>query len=156
MNANCPWQTEKIIHHTQRVLKSYEHWVGQSLFSVSGSLEEQANALFKAPFVVVSHGTEADPIFNYANQQALALWEMDWATFTQIPSRESAEPIAQSERDQLLVQARSKGYIDNYRGIRISSTGRRFWIENAILWTVLNEESQPCGQAATFSTWTFI
>jgi hypothetical protein len=156
MSANCPWQAEKIIHHTQRILKSYEHWVGQPLFSVSGSLEEQAAALFKAPFVVVSHGAEADPIFNYGNEQALRLWEMDWNTFTQIPSRQCVEQTAETDRDQLLADAKTKGYIDNYRGIRISSTGKRFWIENVVLWTVFDEASQPCGQAATFPTWTFI
>ena len=146
-----PWENPTIIQHAQRLITSYQHWVSQPLID-----SPYPQALFEAPFVVVSHGTEPDPIFNYANQQALDLWEMDWATFTQLPSRNSAEPISQAERSRLLLEAKTKGYINNYRGIRISRTGRRFWIENAIIWTVLDEQNQPCGQAATFSSWNFI
>jgi hypothetical protein len=144
------------LQHTQRLIRSYQHWTHEPLIQPIGSLEDQAKALFEALFVVVSHGTESDPIFNYGNQQALMLWEVDWETFTTMPSRQSAEPMNQRDRAQFLAQAKAKGYIDNYRGIRISSTGKRFWIEDVMLWTVLDEADQPCGQAATFSTWKFI
>lgn len=137
------------IQQAQRLITSFQHWTGKPLI-------ETPEALFEAPFVVVSHGTESDPIFNYANRQALDLWEMDWDTFTQLPSRYSAEPISQEERSRLLAQAKAQGYISDYRGVRISSTGKRFWIEDVILWTVLDELNQPCGQAATFSSWKFI
>lgn len=137
------------IQQAQRLITSFQHWTGKPLI-------ETPEALFEAPFVVVSHGTEPDPIFNYANQQALDLWEMDWDTFTQLPSRYSAEPISQEERSRLLAQAKAQGYISDYRGVRISSTGKRFWIEDVILWTVLDELNYPCGQAATFSSWKFI
>lgn len=137
------------IQQAQRLITSFQHWTGKPLI-------ETPEALFEAPFVVVSHGTEPDPIFNYANRQALDLWEMDWDTFTQLPSRYSAEPISQEERSRLLAQAKAQGYISDYRGVRISSTGKRFWIEDVILWTVLDELDQPCGQAATFSSWKFI
>lgn len=149
--SEFPWQQPAIIQHTQRLIKSYHHWVGKPLIN---TLDSQA--LFEAPFVVVSHGTQSDPIFNYANHQALTLWEMDWETFTQTPSRKSAEPISQEERSRLLAEGKAKGYISDYRGVRISSQGKRFWIENVILWTVLDESNQPCGQAATFSSWKFI
>jgi hypothetical protein len=149
------WSQDVILRHSQRLLKSYQRWLGQPLLPF-GSVEQQAQALYEAPFVVVSHGVEADPILNYGNQQALDLWEMDWQTLTQTPSRLTAEPINQRDRAKLLAQAKEKGYIDHYRSIRISSTGRRFWIENVTLWTVLDETNQPCGQAATFATWTFI
>jgi hypothetical protein len=36
-----------------------------------------AQFLFEAPFVVVSHGIEANPILNYGNKKALTLWELD-------------------------------------------------------------------------------
>lgn len=137
------------LKQAQRLMRSFEHWTGKPLI-------EAPESLFEAPFVVVSHGTEPDPIFNYANRQALMLWEMDWETFTQMPSRKSAEPISQEERSRLLAQAKAQGYINDYRGVRISSTGKRFWIEDVILWTVLDELDQPCGQAATFSSWTFL
>jgi len=141
------------VNQTQRLLASYRHWVGRELIERSRDPEEEARRLFEAPFVVVSGGAEADQILNYGNRTALDLWRMDWATFTRTPSRETAEPMHREERARLLERVRQFGYIDDYRGIRISSTGERFWIEGATVWNVMDENGGYAGQAATFSTW---
>lgn len=151
-----PWKHPAIIEHNQRLIQSFIRWTGRSLLPLEGTPEEIAHALFEAPFVVVSHGTEADPILNYGNRKALQLWEMDWDQFTQTPSRLTAEPMAQPERDRLLTRAKASGYIDDYQGIRISSTGRRFLIQNVVLWNVIDEQNHPCGQAATFCEWEWL
>jgi hypothetical protein len=149
-------QQEFIRDHTQRLLYSFHHWTGKCLLTQDGDQDAIAQALFEAPFVVISHGTEADPILNYGNQQALQLWQMEWEQFIQTPSRLTAEPMEQAERDRLLQQARTNGFINNYQGIRISSTGQRFSIHNVILWDVLDENGTRSGQAATFADWTFL
>lgn len=148
-----PWQREIILFHSQRLVQSFNHWTGQPLISVAGSPGEIAQALFEAPFVVLSHGLEADPILNYGNQMALTLWQMDWAQFTQMPSRLTAEPIERVERDRLLTTAATQGYISNYTGVRISQTGQRFLIENAIIWNIVDDANQHYGQAAMFNHW---
>lgn len=159
-----PWKNPQVIQHSQRLLNSFQHWTGRSLLNdsilerstnLSTRSEALAQNLFEAPFVVVSHGIEADPIFNYANQQALTLWELDWQSFTRMLSRQSAAPMEQEAREKLLAEAKREGYIQNHQGIRTSSTGKQFWIENVILWNVLDEQQQLCGQAATFSQWQF-
>ena len=144
-----PWQQQAIISHSQRLLHSFQHWTGRSLLDVNGSSVEIAQALFEAPFVLVSHGTEPDPIFNYGNRKALELWEFSWEDFTQMPSRKCVEPVTQEERDRLLAEAATKGF-SYFSGIRITSTGQRFHIEDGILWNVLDEQRR-CGQAAVFS-----
>jgi hypothetical protein len=153
LKAQFPWRHPATIQHTQRLLTSFHHWTGFSLLDCPGTPETLAQKLFEAPFVVVSHGTQSNPILNYGNQTALNLWEMDWQQFTQTPSRLTAEPIEQADRDRLLQRAREKGYIDDYEGVRISRTGQRFYIRNVILWGVLDEVGNPCGQAATFNQW---
>jgi len=150
-----PWQQEAIARHSQRLLHSYQHWTGTSLLNVSGTSEEIAQALFEAPFVLVSHGTQADPIFNYGNRKALQLWELTWEEFTKMPSRKSAEKIVQEERDRLLAEAASKGF-SNFSGVRITSTGKRFQIEDGILWNLIDEQNQRCGQASVLSKYKFI
>lgn len=114
-----------------------------------------AQKLFEASFVLVAHGTESDPIFNYGNRKALELWRLDWEAFTNLPSRCSAEPVEQKERERMLAGAKNQGLIDNFQGIRISSTGERFLIEDGIIWNVLDEEQRLCAQAATFKRWTY-
>jgi hypothetical protein len=137
-----------------RLLSSYRRWTGRDLIPASDSPEERARRLFHAPFVVISHGTEDDPVLNYGNQAALTLWEMSWEEFTKMPSRLTAEPLEQSERARLLNEVSMKGFMDGYQGVRISKTGRRFRVEKAIVWNLLDEQDRYCGQAATFSRWT--
>lgn len=141
------------IRHTQRMLDSYARWLGAELSPRVGTPAEQALALFEAPFVVVSHDTSPDPVLNYGNRTALGLWEMDVETLRQTPSRLTAEPLHREERARLMERTTREGFVDDYQGIRISRTGRRFRIERAIVWNLLDEQGTYCGQAATFSAW---
>jgi hypothetical protein len=144
------------IKQTERLLQSFKHWTGRDLLIPADSANRLAEQLFHAPFVVVSHGVEDDPILNYGNGTALALWEMPWEEFTRTPSRLTAEPISREERARLLSEVTQKGFIDNYKGVRISRTGRRFLIEQALVWNLLDEENHYCGQAATFWRWSYL
>ena len=145
--------TTSLIKHSQHLLNSFKTLAGHELIDRTPSIEIQANNLFHANFVIVSHDTQPDPVFNYGNQTALNLWEFDWEHFVKLPSRLSAEPMAQIDRDWLLLEAKNNGYIQNYGGVRISHTGKRFWIENATIWTVTDSYRKDIGQAATFSKW---
>ena len=115
-----------------------------------------ARYVFEAPFVLVSHGTENDPVLNYGNQAALALWEMSWEELTRTPSRLTAEEPNREERTKLLEAVTQRGFIDDYSGIRISKTGRRFQISRATVWNLISEKGEPCGQAAMFDEWKFL
>jgi MEKHLA domain-containing protein len=151
-----PWIDPAVVQWTQRLLDSYRHWVGTDLIERQGEPQFQARALFESPLVVVSHGTEADPMLNYGNQTALHLWEMSWDRLINTPSRLTAEPVNRAERESMLEEARVRGFINTYRGVRISGTGRRFLVENALIWNVLDPAQQRIGQAATFSHWIWL
>ena len=153
-SAETPWADPWRIAHAQLLLESFERLLGRELMPVDGSVDEQAKRLFHAPFVVVSHGTEPDPVLNYGNRTALELWEMDFESFVQTPSRLTAEPVHRDERARLLSRTAEVGYVDDYSGIRISRTGRRFRIERAIVWNLIDAGGRLHGQAATFDHWT--
>ena len=136
---------------TRLILSSYRHWMGKSLWPENKTDKVLAREVFFAPFVIASAGTETDPILNYGNQKALDLWEMDWDTFTRTPGKQTAEPVERSERAKFLETVKKQGYIQDYRGIRISSTGRRFEIQNATVWNLIDEKGRYAGQAVTFT-----
>ena len=144
------------VDHVTLLRKSLKHWTGRDLVSPNLDDNRAAEAVFDAPFAVVSHGTEPDPVFNYANRTALTLFEMDWDAFTAMPSRLSAEPVSRKERARLLAEVSRHGFIDHYAGIRISRTGRRFLIENATIWNLLDDWGVYRGQAAMFSDWHYL
>jgi hypothetical protein len=129
---------------------SYERWTGRALVETEGDI---VGALWSAPFAIVAHGTEADPVFFFGNETALGLFEMDYPAFTRLPSRLSAEPLLREERARLLERVARDGIIEDYAGIRISASGRRFEIRNASVWNLADTDSSPAGQAAAFSTW---
>jgi MEKHLA domain len=106
-----------------------------------------------APFVIVAHNTEPDPRFIYANKSAQVCFEYPWDEFTRLPSRLSAEAPARAERQQLLDAVTHNGFIAGYRGLRIAKSGRRFWIENGLVWQLIDEDGISHGQAAAFSAW---
>jgi hypothetical protein len=143
-----------VADRVQVLLDSFFMWLGHELIDRSGSPAEQAERLWLAPFVVVAHGTEADPVLTYGNAAALALWEMTWEQLTQTPSRLTAEPVHRDERARLLARTREHGYVNDYSGIRISKTGRRFRIEQAIVWNLTDAAGGHAGQAAMFDRWT--
>lgn len=149
----APWNEPRIVEWSQLLLDSYRRWIGNELIERAGDATVQAQRLFEASCVVVSHGVEPDPILNYGNQVALDLWEAPWEQFTATPSRLTAEPDNRAERERMLAQARGRGYYDGYTGVRISATGRRFVVEQAVIWTVIDLTGSSRGQAATFSRW---
>lgn len=152
-----PWRRHGWIDHTQVILDSFHRWVGRELIPRHGTVVDQARELFEAPIVVVSHGTEADPILNYGNRTALELWELDIETLLRTPSRETAEPVRRDERARLLERTTHDGFVDDYRGVRISRSGRRFLIERAVVWNLTGPTGEGVvGQAATFDDWTFL
>ncbi len=136
------------------LLDSHARWLERELVDRSGEIEAQSERLFRAPFVVVSHADSEDPVLNYGNRQALDLWEMDWAEFTATPSRLTAEPVNRDERADMLRRVAAHGFVTDYRGVRISRTGRRFLVERATVWNVVDEDGGKRGQAAAFSRWT--
>ncbi len=151
--TRAPWMESRVAEWSQRLLDSYRQWTGRELIERINPPLLQAKTLFEASVVVVSHGMETDPILNYGNQAALDLWELSWERLVRTPSRLTAEPDERAERAQMLEKARKHGYFDGYRGVRVSSTGQRFLIEQALIWTVVDPVGQPIGQAATFSHW---
>ena len=143
------------VEHIKNVLNSFEKLTGKKIIN-RRSPEEDFLEIENGRFVLVSHNGAEDPILNYGNQFALKVWEMNWEDFIKTPSRKTAEADLRKNRDEMLKTVSKKGYFDKYGGIRISSTGKRFKIKNAVIWNVNDENDNYLGQAAYFKTIEYI
>jgi hypothetical protein len=150
------WQKDPVIAHSAILARSYLKFTGHDLLSGLFNPLGLSKNLFDAPFVLVSHGVETDPVLNYGNAAALSLWEMTWEELTRTPSRLTAEAPAREERARLLAAVTERGFIDDYSGVRISKSGRRFRISRATVWNLVTDRGEPCGQAARFDQWEFL
>ena len=129
---------------------SFARLVGRSLVPEGAD----ADWLYEqAPFAVLAHDTAADPRFFYANGAAQACFGYSWIEFIGMPSRLSAETPERTARQKLLEQVARDGYVADYRGVRIAKSGRRFWIEQAVVWELIDAAGIRRGQAATFERW---
>jgi hypothetical protein len=146
-----PWKNPAVQEYSNYLADSFARLTGKTL-----PHSDSAESLYHAPFVLVSHGIEADPVFRYGNLAAQKLWKISWEKFVIMPSRLSAEQDAQEERQRLLQQAQTQGYVDHYQGIRIDSEGKRFRIKDCMLWNVTDVNNQRIGQAAVFDTWEWL
>lgn len=130
------------------IAESFSRLLGRPLVQAEGDV---VAALWNAPHAIVAHGTQDDPIFFFGNQAALTAFETRFEDFAQLPSRLSAEAPLREERQALLDRVSAHGFIDDYAGIRISAKGKRFRIENAVVWNLIDADGVRHGQAATFA-----
>ncbi len=109
-----------------------------------------------APACVLAHNTAQDPRFIYANRSAQNLFEYSWNELVELPSRLSAEDPNREERQRLLDAVARDGFAAGYSGLRISKSGRRFRIEDALLWELRDPRGNLHGVAATFDRCRFV
>jgi hypothetical protein len=139
--------------HSGLLRRSFRRLTGRDLIDHGLANRDAALALFEAPFVLLSHDTQTDPVLTYGNRAALALFGLDWSQLTAMPSRYTAEAPDRAERERLLRQVAARGFVDDYRGVRVAASGRRFLIERACVWNLVDESGVYRGQAATFADW---
>lgn len=128
---------------------SYQRFFNEPL--VPSSINDPVDAarwLYEqAPFAVLAHNTDADPMFVYGNLAAQQRFGYSWDEITNLHSRLSAELPNREERQQLLDRVKRDGFAKDYRGIRISKSGERFLIADAILWQLIDDQGVVQGQA---------
>jgi hypothetical protein len=135
------------------IAESFERLTEKPLINRTADI---VRGLWFAPSVILAHGTEADPIFFFGNKAALDLFEMPPGDFLALPSRLSAEAAERGERARFMDRVARDGFVDDYSGIRISAGGRRFRIQNATVWNLIDAAGDIHGQAATFHHWTYL
>ena len=96
-------------------------------------------------FPIASH--DLNGFFNYLNKAALSLFKVTLDQVIGKPSTITAPESEQKERDGLLNQVNSHGFIENYKGVRVASDGKLFQIKDATIWNIDDEKSQKIGQA---------
>ena len=131
---------------------SYRHWLGQPLPRPADLPTAELFAWLheRAPYALLAHGSEGDPLFCYANHQALCCFGYSRAEFLGMPSRLSASPKDRAARQVLMETVGSQGFATGYAGWRVDRTGRPFMIHAGVVWNLVDAEGSRLGQAALF------
>ncbi len=158
-------QNPNLLEYLDLLKKSYRKFYGENLdddlyesCSVIASHTNIKNLISDWPrsCQVFERENHANPVFVFANRRAQELWEMDWQGFINLESRYSAEPEERQAREHLLNEVQKQGFINNYSGVRVSKSGKRFLIKSARVWQVLAEDGLGAlGQAVCFEDYKF-
>jgi PAS domain-containing protein len=132
---------------------SYRRLLGQDPPFLTPSQTDARWLYREASACVLAHNTDPDPHFIYANKAAQRLFEYDWDEFVSLPSRLSAEAPNREERQCLLERVDRDGFATGYSGVRIAKSGRRFRMEDGVLWQLRAQDGSLGGVAATFARW---
>jgi len=129
--------------------ESYRRFLGQPLTPKGMTSEQAVNWLYQAaPFGILAHNTLPDPIFVYGNKAAQRIFGYEWEELTRLPSSLSAEAPDRDERRLFLERVDRDGFVTGYSGIRITHSGKRFRIEDATVWQLIDTDGTHHGQAA--------
>jgi len=144
--------TNEFLEMVQLLDVAYRHWTGGRLPAPQSLSEDERLAWLhaRAPFALLAHGTEADPLFYYANEQALASFKYPREQFIGMPSRFSASPLDRDMRQTLLEQVTAHGIAHGYSGYRVDRQGSAFMIHEGKVWTLVDQQGVRLGQAALF------
>jgi MEKHLA domain len=133
---------------------SYSRLTGAPLVPPEHDNQYAARWLYEeAPYCVLAHNKDPDPVFIYGNKAAQTCFEYTWDELTCLRSRLSAEEPNREERQRLLDLVQSHGFATGYRGLRIARSGRRFWIENVTVWQLIDRGGVLRGQGAIYRQW---
>jgi len=116
---------------------SFERLIGRPLLAAElGSGWLYADA----PFVVLAHNNDEDPVFVYGNIAAQRLFGYGWDEIRSLKSRFSAGHAERDERQRLLQAVSRNGWIEGYRGVRVKKSGERFWMEDGTVWQLRDSQ----------------
>lgn len=133
----------------RRVLAAFTRATGRDLAAEAGvDSAAPGQGFYFADFALLTHRGDADVMLNYGNALALKLWECDWADFTAMSSRETAPGEGRAAREAMMAQVAEKGFVSGYSGVRVSRSGRRFLIQDGIVWRLRDSDGAPFGVAA--------
>lgn len=147
-----------IISHVALVDESLRKLSGEGIFERMGlSIAHEANDIYEKiceneRFVLITHGIESDPIYNYGNVAALEAFARTWDDLRTIPSRESVVIRSQDEklRIELMKTVTDTGFVDGATGIRVRGDDKFIRLVDAVVWNCYDRESVYVGQAALF------
>lgn len=160
LSLPVPAANTSLRQHTDLMRSSYRLIVGSSLDDLFVDTDTDSDtddiigdittAMYTSPTtILLSHDTQPSPVFNYANLAAQKLFKLALSDMLRMESKDSAQPVAQSERAELLKRVTTNNCITDYSGIRVDSTGALFKISKATVFN-LSSSSKVVGQACVF------
>lgn len=146
-----------MISHAILLDRSLKRLTGRGIYDRIGVQPSSPKGIYNTVclnerFVLISHGTESNPIYNFGNVAALQAFARSWDDI-KFPSAESVVLRSQDEvlRKELMMKVTKNGFVEGASGIRVRGDGKFIKLVDAIVWNCYDmDDSTYVGQAAFF------
>lgn len=151
-----------MIAHIKHLHKSALDLTGRGIFERMDDSElnkdSSDNDIYQAicrndRYVLISHGKQKDPVYNFGNRACLQAFARNWENLISMPSRLCVISKSDDEalRVELMRNVTNNGFVDGeYRGYRIRGDGKFIKLTECFVWNCYDNEETYIGQAALF------
>lgn len=150
-----------IVTHIKYLHRSVLDLTGRGIFErMNVDLNEESSDadIYKSicrndRYVLISHGDQKDPVYNFGNSACLQAFGRSWDNLTSMPSRLCVVSKSQDEalRIELMYNVTNYGYVDGaYRGYRVRGDRSLIKLTECCVWNCYDNDEQYIGQAALF------
>lgn len=137
--------TSKLTEQMVLINKSYKESFNDTLVPFLDA-HDLVLKLHHAPYPLFAYDGNDSPKYTYMNLAAQRLFKV---TQEEVEHLSVTETTAETLRKNLLnfiLEVKSKKRYVSYSGLRITTTGEQFRLENAYLWAIYNNQKQYIGQ----------
>ncbi len=132
-----------IIDHVKLLHDSLKKLTGRGLCERMGisdtvmdsNVDTYNNICLNDRFVLVSHGIQEDPVYNFSNQAGLEAFVRSWDQFIKLPSRQSVvfQSFDEELRIKLMKRVTDDGYVEGASGIRVRGDDKFIRLVDAVV-----------------------
>ena len=137
---------QDIATHIQMLDNSLHNLTGKGIIERIGisdnidNLSTQKEFVYKnicmnERWVLISHGIEEDPIYNFVNVAGLKAFVRTWDEFKKLPSRQSVvfQTTDEKLRIELMKKVTTCGFVEGASGIRVRGDGQFLRLVDAVV-----------------------
>lgn len=112
--------------------------------------------LYEAPFALLFHNNFVvdEPVLMYANKAAQDLFQTAWESMIGTPSKNTASPEEQAQRQKLIDECAEKGFAEIRGAPRVGAKGRKLDLTEAVVFNIEGPDGNKVGQATVIDRWT--
>ncbi|MFY2563354.1 MEKHLA domain-containing protein [Corallococcus terminator] len=102
----------------------------------------------RAPFMLLAQDASEDPVYFYTNASASQHFGYTPEEFLALPSRLSATPEGQDDRNAAVKESLEKGSLIGYGCVRITREGKHFRLRDGELFLLRDKDEARIGMGA--------
>lgn len=153
--GKLPYEDAEVVMINLLIIENYRQKIGRPIME-GGDMLQLTKDLYEAPFALLFHNNFVvdEPVLMYANKAAQDLFQTAWESMIGTPSKNTASPEEQAQRQKLIDECAEKGFAEIRGAPRVGAKGRKLDLTEAVVFNIEGPDGNKVGQATVIDRWT--